>query len=200
MSKRKKGGKGPARGVSRSLGARAIFLLFFAIGAFVVYTHRAELLAGIEGHLLGSGKARVAASLEDLRSEGKRASANVRVKGIPDYASIVRLPVAGKMLTCFRMTGFQSRLLVCTPGSVKEPAEIADILRERAYEGKLTSLGEADAGAAIRRTLEKAQGIQVPADGWLVLDGESSLPSLGKTLALAGCAVLSFFFFCRFIL
>lgn len=200
MSGKKGRKKKSASGGLAGLLKKAVLLLLFSACALVVYFEKADLYTGIRGRLPGQDRTEVVQKSADLPAAGAPVTSAVKAVGIPDYDHTVRFPDSrGDLLTCFRMTGFNNRLLVCTGKSLKKPEEIAEIIAARSFQGRLAPLGEHPMQETIRRSFEKTHRVRFPAGGWVLMEGSPHLPSLGKTLALSACAMLSIFFLIRII-
>lgn len=195
--KRKKQKKAAPK--KKSTVRKIVLLLLFIGTAAVVYMQRTELVTGIQGHLFGKEHTSVIKELRDIPSLKGFSSHTVRVLGIPDYGNIIRFPFRDKILTCFRMTDFGNRLFVCTEKGLKQPDEIGEVLTQRSVQGRLTALGKSRIRDTLKRGFQRSHRILPANDACLLFEDESSLPSVGKTLALFCCLFFCFFFLYRLI-
>ncbi len=174
------------------------FLLFLA-AASVVPLQGEEFLAGVKGHLLGMDDRFVVRDVSSLPTRCDSFAKTVEITGIPDYGSMIRFPSREGILTCFRMTGFENRLFVSTTGSMTTPEEISKLLLPRSMEGRLVSLKKSKLAEPLIRGFRRSHRIQPHEQAFVLLEGESPIPSRGKTLLLSSCLLLCVFFLYRTI-
>jgi hypothetical protein len=197
-SRRKRSTRSKKKG--RSKGGTYLFLLLFLLAGCVVFWQRGAMVTGLQLHLAGGGEtAALIGDMGDLARAEKRLSGRVRVQGIPDYESRFRFPSRDGLLTCFRMTGFEDRLFVCTDKPLKVPDGIEDVIKKRAYIGFMEPLHRSRFRETLNRGFQREHGIRPALEARLVLAGGMPGPSLLKTVLLAGCALLCFFFLLKLI-
>ncbi len=184
----------------RSGGGKFLVLLLFLLTGSLVFWQGGALVTGLQVHLTkGRQTEAVIGDMSGLARAEKRLSGRVKVRGIPDYESRLRFPSRDGLLTCFRMTGFENRLFVCTDEPLKEPEGIEDVIRKRSFTGFMEPLGRSRFRETLNRGFQREYGFHPASGARLVLSGTMPGPSLLMTVLLAGCALLCFFFLLKFI-
>jgi len=181
-------------------GRRLLLLCLFLLAAGVVFWQRGDLWTGLRVHARPWGTEVEIGDVNGLARSEKRSPGVVKVRGIPDYESRLRLLSGNGRINCFRMVGFENRLFVCSDRPLEEPEGIEDVLRERRFTGFLEPLSASRFREPLRQGFLKERGIRPAAGAQLLREGSLVGPSLLKTLLLAACVLLCIFFLFRFIL
>jgi hypothetical protein len=194
MAKRRKKRSAPSRKKRRGVGGKLLLLLLVFLTGGVVFWQRQILLTGVQVYLLGGQAVHEIRNPNDLSKTGSDGPCMVRVQGIPDYESRVRFPSGNGFLTCFRMTGFENLLFVCTGKGLKDPGRIEEIIRSRVFAGRMERLDKSRYREIVNRGFSREHKIQPGPQARLVLEGEGRGPTLAEAAFPAGCVLLCFFF------
>ncbi len=199
MAGRRKKKKTKSKKKGRGIGRKILFLLLFLVCGGAVLWQRAELVTGVQVHFFGGEGVAQIGNLTDLDRTGTLFSPLAQITGIPDYKSRFRFPSRDSFFTCFRMTGFEDRLFVCTENELKEPEGIEDVIRKRSFTGRMEPLKKSGFQDTLIRGFSRAHGIRPAPDAILVSEGRARIPSLLETAGLTVCLLLCFFFLFGFI-
>ena len=174
----------------KTSGRKLTFLILFLLAGGAIFWGRHDLVWGLKGYLLDEIDYLRIQSETDLPPVSRARTRPAEISGIPDYKHAFRVPYKGKILTCYRMVGFENRLCVCTEQGLAEPKAIDEILRERTLKGRLEVLGKSPMAESLRRLFLKTGGIRVAEDAYLLTEDRSPLPSKEKLGFLAFCVVV----------
>jgi hypothetical protein len=178
---------------------RWLSFFLFLLTAAVVFTGRQDLLWGLQGYLLDRIDFVRVESPSDLPSGSGGPSRPALVVGIPDYKNQVRFPYERKILTCYRVVGFENRLCVCTEEELKAPEAIGEVIQSRTVRGRLEGLAGSPLEDRLRRLFWRASSIRLEENAFLLTEDPSPLPSLFKLGLLCLCLILCCFFAFRVI-
>ena len=178
---------------------RIVSFALFLVTAAVLFVGRHEVLWGIQGYLLDHiDFFRIESEADLVRLSGTRGHP-AEVVGIPDYKNMVRFPYEKKILTCYRMVGFENRLFVCKWNGLARPKAIDEIIQNRTVRGKLGGLNRSPLEDRLRRVFLRAGNIGVAEDAFLLLEDRRPLPSVLEVGFLSLCLILCCFFAYRVI-
>ena len=178
---------------------RIFFLILFIISAIVVYIQKDELIYGIEGYITGKGNLIEVRKVSDLKLPERSGIGMAKIMGIPDYASTCPVLDGDQAYTCFRMIDFSNRLAICSQKGLKAPEGIDEVIKPRILKGRLVKLQRMAFDKDLRRCLKRSSNISLSRNTLVLLEGQSSLPSIEKLAILGGCLLLSCFSLYRVI-
>jgi len=202
MAARGKKRSARSRGKGRSAGRALLWLVLLVVAGWGAFWQREALWTGLQARLYGGGDAPAGLVIRgagDLPRAGKRFARPVKVLGIPDYQSRVRLPSGHGVLTCFRMTGCDNRLYVCTDKGLRAPEAVRDVIEKRSFTGFMGPLERSRFREPLTRGLQREHGLRPAAGAHLVLAGGIPGPSVPDMLFPAACLLLCAFFLLKFV-
>ncbi len=179
----------------KSAGRLRVFFFLAAVlcgaGLFVL---RCEIVSGIRTYVMGAGR-QVIEAAADLPVAPPACPSPAEVVGIPDYANVFRAEPGGRgrAVACFRILGFENRLLACSPQGLIQPRDIEEIIQKRRFSGSLDSLDRTPLQASARRGFREKTGESLPRDVFVLEVGKSVVPSARRFALLVFLAVVCFF-------
>ena len=174
------------------------FLLFLVTGA-VVFLGRHELLWGLKGYLLDRIDFLRIESHSDLPGQSEGHVRPAVVKGIPDYKNEVRFPYKKKILTCYRMVGFENRLCVCSWKGLRAPKAIDEVIQSHTVRGRLEAFHGSPLEDRLHRLFLRVGSIRLEGNAFLLFEDRFPRPPLIKVGFLCTCLILCCFFACKVI-
>jgi hypothetical protein len=179
------------RGKSDKRKLLPLLLILFLTSGVYFYYETPEWIGGINRFLIRKGPVSLN-GLEDLPKKKPISGMVYCVKGIPDYTHIMRQPRDGEVDSCFRVVGFQNKLLVCTR-QLETPGSINEILTPQVFTGPLFLLEKTPLGEPLRRGFKRFHSIELPQIAYVLFDGVDTGPSLKKFLLLCISAMVWIF-------
>ncbi len=188
----KKKDKEPASG-------KMFFFVVLVAAVVLIFLGRMDFVAGIKGLMDEFVGGQVVESAKDLPAPGVQSSQTVRVQGIPDYKNPCSFKIRGLEFTCFRMIGFENRLVVCSPEGLKTPKGIDQLLKPVSARGHLIPLKGFPSEKEFRQLFKKTSKISLDDRVFVLAKDRISIRPYGKTIVLFGCLILGLFSLYRII-
>ena len=173
---------------------RLLFLLAAVLSGVPLLVLRCELIAGIRTYLLGSGR-QVIETAADLPSQPSACAVFAEAVGIPDYGNVFRLErrAGAGGVACFRIVGFENRLVVCSPKGLNQPRDIEEIILKKRFSGSLDRLDRCPLNDSVRRAFRGKVGETLLRDAFLLEVGRNVAPSIPRSALFVFLAVVCFF-------
>jgi len=191
--RRNKKNKKKKRGRGKVL---SLVLLALGTGAYFYY-EIPEWIGGINRFILR----RAAVTLggpADLPLGRHGCGVRYAVKGTPDYTHVVRQPTDRGVDSCFRMVGFQNRLIVCAR-HLETPASIDHLLTPQTFTGPLVLLEKTRLEEALRRGFKRFHNVEFPPSAYILFDGQDPGPSREHFLVLTLTGIVCIISCCEII-
>jgi hypothetical protein len=184
------------RATKSKKGVRIFVVLFLGLGAVFCLQIR-EWKGGINKFLIHRGPVELSRPV-DLADLQLRYGVQYQVKGIPDYAHRLSRKVKGEANCCFRMVGFENRIVVCSR-QLEVPTSIDQVLTPHTFAGVLLAMDKTSLGEQLRSGFRDSHGLDLPPKTFLLLDGAPTRPSLKKFLFLCVAGLVGIFSFLKII-
>lgn len=174
--------------------ARLLFLFAAVLSGAALFVLRCEIVAGVRAYVMGAGSRQIEIAT-DLPAATPACPSPVEVLGIPDYANVFNVDSrgAGRGIACFRILGFENRVLACSAHGLPQPRDIEEIIQKKRFAGALDRLDRSPLASSIRRGFREKTRETLPRDAFLLEVGKTALPSVRRFALLALLAVVCFF-------